>query len=64
MVKTIVMEEFHLTFVASAGLPDRAYRAVRTTLDDRRFQADLRRAIRSVAIAYPALCMITVRLSR
>jgi hypothetical protein len=64
MVKAILIDEFHLTVYAPRGLPEPEYDAVRQTLDDRRFQADLRRAAREVCRQYPALGKARVTLTR
>ena len=64
MTKGIVIDEFHLTVFAPRDLPELEYEASRRTLDDRRFQGDLRRAVRDVARQYPSLGKVRVRLSR
>lgn len=64
MTKNILIDEFHLSMLAPAEMPDQAYRSIRRALNERRFQVDLRRAARSVARAYPSLSRVTVRLSR
>ena len=43
--KSILIEEFHVSIRAPRGLRDAEYAAMRRTLDDRGFQAELRRAI-------------------
>jgi hypothetical protein len=64
MARIILFDAFHLTVYAPRGLPDPAYVSIRRTLDDRRFQADLRRAVRSVFRRYPALAQARVRVTR
>ncbi len=64
MAPTILLDEFHLAVRAPRGLREAAYGAIRRTLDGRRFQADVRRALRGVFRQYPALNRIRVRLSR
>ena len=64
MPKVIAMDEFHLTVSASAGLRETDYLAIRRTLNERRFQADLKSAIGNVFRKYPALSQARVRLSR
>jgi hypothetical protein len=46
------------------GLPAAKHEAVRQTLDDARFQARLRRAVRHVVRQYPSLSQAWLRLSR
>jgi hypothetical protein len=58
------MEEFHLTVFAPRGLPQSEHDAIRQTLDDPRFHAQLCRAVRRVARRHPALSKAKVRLSR
>jgi hypothetical protein len=64
MTKGMVIDEFHWTVFAPRGLPDQECQAIRRTLEDRRFQGDLRRAVRDVARQYSSLDMVRVRLSR
>ena len=64
MAKTLLLDEFHLSIYAPRGLPDTDYEAIRTLLDDVRFQAELRRAVRNVIGHYPALSPVRVKLSR
>jgi hypothetical protein len=47
VAKAILMDEFHITVYALAGLAPPAYDAIRQALDDPRFKADLRRAVRT-----------------
>jgi hypothetical protein len=58
------MEEFQLTVLAPRGLKDAGYDAIRQTLDGRRFQADLRRAVRDVVGQQPALAQVRVAVTR
>jgi hypothetical protein len=64
MAKAILMEEFHLTVLAPRGLKDAAYDAIRRTLDGRRFQADLRRAVRAVVGQQSSLAKVRVAVTR
>ncbi len=64
MAPTILLDEFHLAVRAPRGLREPAYDTIRWTLDDRRFQATLRRAIRGVFRQYPALSKASARLPR
>jgi hypothetical protein len=64
MAKAILIDEFHLTVYAPAGLPEPEYDAIRRALDERRFQDDLRRAARDFCGHYPALDKARIRLTR
>ncbi len=64
MAKRIMIEEYHLTVLAPRGLSTAEYEAMRQTLDDPHFHAQLRRVIRRVARRHPALSKVKVRLSR
>jgi hypothetical protein len=60
----MLMEEFHRTASAPGNLQATAYRAIRRTLDDVRFRAALRRAIRSILAHYPSLSKVRIALTR
>jgi hypothetical protein len=64
VAKAILMDEFHLTIYAPPGLPQSAYEAIRPGLDDRRFRADLRRAIRDACLRHPPLDTIHFTVTR
>jgi hypothetical protein len=64
VAKQMVMDEFHLTLFVPRGLSTAEYDAIRQTLDDPHFHAELRRAIRQVIRRHPALSKIKVRLSQ
>jgi hypothetical protein len=64
VAKRIVMEEFHLTVLAPRGLPAAEYNAMRQALDDPRFHAQLRRAMRGVVRRCPSVSKVKVRVSR
>jgi hypothetical protein len=64
MPRPILMEEWHLTFFVPPGLGGAAYDAIRQALDEARFQAALRRAVRAVVRRQPSLRQVRVRLSR
>jgi len=59
-----MIDEFHLTVTAPRGLAESEYLAIRQTLDNPRFQAALRRAVRTVFRQYLPLLQASVRLSR
>jgi hypothetical protein len=60
----ILIDEFHLTVRAPHGLPEDKYEAMHRTLNDSRFRAELRRAVRHVTRRHPALGKARVVLSR
>jgi hypothetical protein len=60
----ILIDEFHMSVRAPRGLANAEYRAIRRTLDDRRFQADLRQAVSSVVRRYRSLRRARITLSR
>jgi len=64
MARNILIDEFHLSVRAPIGLLEADYQAIRRTLDDRHFQAALRRAIRGVFGKYTSLARARTRLSR
>jgi hypothetical protein len=64
MSRTILIEELHLGVRAPSGLTEAAYQAIRLVLNDRRFLAELGRAVREVASRRPALSMVRLVLSR
>ena len=64
MRKTILMEQFHITVIAPAGLPKAAYDAMQRTLQGRRFQARLHDAVRKVAQRYSSLRKTKIRIER
>ena len=64
MPKTILMEQFHITVIAPAGLPKAAYDAMQRTLQGRRFQTRVYDAVRKVAQGYASLRKAKVRIER
>jgi hypothetical protein len=58
------MEEWHLTFFAPPGLDETTYDAISRALDEARFRAELRRAVRVIFRRQPPLRQVRVRLSR
>jgi hypothetical protein len=64
MARAVKMDQFHLTIYVPQGLAPAEYDAIRRTLDDARFHAVLRRAVRKVVRAHPALAHVRVALSR
>jgi hypothetical protein len=64
MARAVQIDQFHLTVYAPPGLTPAEYDAIRRTLDDARFQAALRRAMRRVFRRRPSLRKARVALSR
>lgn len=64
MPKRTLMDEFHLSMLASAKLPDREYLAIQRTLRSKRFQVRLSNAVRGVLGHYPSLKKLQLRVSR
>ena len=55
MAKRIIIDEFHLTVTAPAGLQQPEYRTIRRTLTSARFQKRLRGVIREFLRHHPSL---------
>ena len=64
MPKTILMEQFHITVIAPAGLPKADYDAMQRMLQGRRFQARLHDAVCKVVQRYSSLGKAKVRIER
>jgi hypothetical protein len=64
MVQIILIEELHLTVTVPAGLPKSIDKAMQHTLRSRRFQADLRNAMREVFRRHPSLKKAQFRITR
>ena len=64
MAKMILMDEFHLTITVPRGLDYAVYKAIGRTLNNRRFQANLRRAVRQVLSRYSSLHDVRLILTR
>jgi hypothetical protein len=62
--KFVMIEEYHVTVFMPRGLPEAEEDAIRQALDDARFLADLRRALRIVFQKYVALGNVKIKLSR
>ncbi len=60
----VVIEEFHLTMRVPDGLTEHQGARVRETLDDRRFQAELRDAVRTVMRRHRSLSQVSFTLTR
>jgi hypothetical protein len=64
MARNVLMDEFHVAFLAPRRLSSAEYDAVRQTLDEPYFRALLKRAVKNVAARFPSLSKVRVRLSR
>ena len=64
MAKNVLMDEFHVSFLAPHNLSPAEYDAVRRTLDELHFRALLKRTVKNVAARFPSLNKVRVRLSR
>ena len=64
MAKMILMEEFHVTVLAPAGLPKTSYAAVVRTLNSNRFQIRLHDAIEKVRQRHSSLNPLKFSISR
>jgi hypothetical protein len=62
MSRDLLIEELHTSVYVPRGLPKAEYEAVRQTLDDARFLARLRRAVRHVVRHYSSLRQAWLRL--
>jgi len=60
----LLLDQFHLSIFVSKDLPASACRTAHRTLNQVRFAAELRRAIRAVFQRYPSLSRTTQTLSR
>ena len=64
MAQNVLMDEFHVSFLAPHHLSSTDYDGVRRTLDEPSFRALLKRAVKNVAARFPSLNPVRVRLSR
>ena len=60
MAQRILMEDLYLTVFAPHNLPEQEHDAIRQTLDDPRFHARLRRAVRGVVRRHPSLTKVKI----
>jgi len=63
-MQTVILDEWQLTVRIPADLPDPDVDAIRAVLDDPRFLARLRTALRRVLRADPALTPVRVTVGR
>ena len=64
MPKTILLEDYHLTVVAPAGLRKADYTAMIRTLHGKRFQTRLHEAVHEVFRRYSSLKNVQFNLDR
>ena len=64
MPKSLLLEDYHLTLSAPAGLRKEVYRAILRTLRSKRFQARLEAAVREVLHRYPSLKKTQIAIGR
>ena len=64
MPKTVILDEWQLTFRIPTDLPDVEVEAIRAVLDDPGFLARLHVAVRGVLRADPALTPVRVAVRR
>jgi hypothetical protein len=64
MAKMIVMDEFHLTVKVRRDLEEGTCKAIARTLNSRRFQTNLQRAVRELFSRYRAFQAVRLTLSR
>ena len=64
MPKTVLLDEWHLTFRIPAALSDAEVRAVRRVLNGKAFTAAVRRAVSAVVRERPALRPVRLTLGR
>jgi len=64
MRKRVMIEQFNVGLFIPSSLPVRSARAVRRTLDDKRFRSKFGRAIRVFVRQFEALACVQVRVTR
>jgi len=64
MAGSIVMDEFHLTILASSNLHEVEYQGIKRSLNRKRLHELLRAAVLHVLHQYRALLKVRVRISR
>ena len=64
MPRSVLIDEFHLSFFVPQHLTAQEQRAIRRTLTDSGFRARLARVAQSVVRRYPSLNRIRLTLSR
>jgi hypothetical protein len=64
MTRSVLFDEIHIEVLVPAALSGRAVAAVRRALSARAFLPRLRRAVRPLFVAHPALAAVRVRVAR
>jgi hypothetical protein len=64
VLKTVLLDEIHVTVFARCGLSEKEHRAMCRSLRRRHFLEALRVAVRNIVRAYPSLRRATVKVSR
>jgi hypothetical protein len=64
MADALLLDEWHLSFLAAGGRPDAEHLAACRALGRRRFRARVRAAVRRLLDRHPALRRVRVQLSR
>ena len=64
MAKMVLIDEFHVTVLVHAELPNTAGASIVRTLNIKLFQARLRRAVVNVCRNYTPLRIVKIKLSR
>ena len=64
MAKTVLLDEWHVTFRIPAKLPDADVRAVRRVLNGKAFTAAIRRAVSAVVRERLVLKLVQVAVTR
>jgi hypothetical protein len=64
MVKPVLIEQFHVSLFVPRDVPPADDETIRAALDEPRFRAGLRRAVRAVVRQRPALHQVRVTITR
>jgi hypothetical protein len=64
MAKMILMDELHLAIKVPRGLDEAACKVIGRTLNDKRFQANLRRVVRDLFSQYSSLREVRLTIAR
>jgi len=64
MPRTVVLDEWFLTFRIPVSLPDRTVTAIRRTLNGKAFTAALRQTVVGILRRYPPLATVRVVVGR
>jgi hypothetical protein len=63
-VDPVILDEFQVTFLVPAGLPEATAAAVRRVINHSRFRRRLERLVRRLVHSHPSLAVVTVRVGR